>query len=142
MPLSGTSVIPAGWSAHHAPIPRAVANARIRAERPVGSRWDEATQSQLTTWEVLYEGLARIQQHNVSGPQDTAGDIDQRRRYLVAAGLECPALAKDTPILVVECAEDLDLQGRTLHVEDAMHGSYRWERDLLCVLDLDRPGVA
>lgn len=138
MPLPNTRVIPAGWSAHHAPIPRGAANARIRAERAVGSWWDEDTQSTLTTWEVLYDGPARIQQHNVTGPDDTAGDVDQRRRYLVAAGLECPALPHDTPVLVVECVEDLSLQGRTLYVEDAMHGSYRWERDLLCVFDLDR----
>lgn len=138
MPLAGTTVIPAGWSAHHAPIPRGAANARVRAERAVGSRWDEDTQSTLTTWEILYDGPARIQQHNVTGPEDTAGDVDQRRRYLVAAGLECPALAHDTPILVVECPEDLDLEGKTLHVEDPLHGSYRWERDLLCVLDTER----
>ena len=91
----------------------------MRAERAVGSWWDEDTQSTLTTWEVLYDGPARIQQHNVTGPDDTAGDVDQRRRYLVAAGLECPALPHDTPVLVVECGDAM-----TVHDYAALVGYF------------------
>ena len=142
-PLPATALIPPAWSSHHAAIPAAAANARVRLTRPGTPAWDETTQSMtLTPGEPWWEGHARIQQLQRGTTITTAGDEDRRREYLVAAARDCPAVPAGTPLLVLAADEDPSLTGRTLHVRDVMHGSYRWERDLICTLDLDRDGTA
>ena len=101
---------------------------------------------------VLVETVCRVQQQqNRAARGDSQGQLVDSRDYLVTIPAEkwpTGTVVDDTgPILVVDGylpghAGDPDLVGRHLHVEQVLHGTLRFERDLYCTVDLTEPGGA
>ena len=100
---------------------------------------------------MLVETVCRVQQQNRPGRVNAEGQLVDSRDYLVTIPAEkwpTGTVVDDTgPILVVDGylpghAGDPDLVGRHLRVEQVLHGTLRFERDLYCTVDLTEPGGA
>lgn len=132
MPLSNTRVIPAGWSAHHAPAAAGGMNATVT----IGSRgepdYDEATDTTTTPWSDAYTGPARIQVLNDAHQQDVAGQQISGRAYLVQIDIDAGRVTPGMRVHVTACPNDLQLVGDDLWLIDVQHGSERFTRDLVC----------
>lgn len=147
--LKRTTVIPPGWEAHHRPVAVSTMTGRCRVIRPgqPGSYPDFEPSSET----VLVETVCRVQQQDRPGRVNAEGQLVDSRDYLVTIPAEkwpTGTVVDDTgPILVVDGylpghAGDPDLVGRHLHVEQVLHGTLRWERDLYCTVDLTETGGA
>lgn len=98
---------------------------------------------------VLVDGVkCRVQQHNQSNEGVQAGREAYTREYLVSLPVELPGrVLAGTPghTIIITEAKDSELVGRALRVEQVLHGSEVWQRDLLCTDDLtmnQRQGAA
>lgn len=149
MGLNRTTIIPPGWEAHHRPVARSTMTGECRVIRPGAPGGYPDFEPAPET--VLVETVCRVQQQNRPGRVNAEGQLVDSRDYLVTIPADAwPAgtVVDDTgPILVVDGyrpghAGDPDLIGRHLHVEQVLHGTLRWERDLYCTVDLTEPGGA
>lgn len=147
--LKRTTVIPPGWEAHHRPVARSTMTGKCRVIRPgqPGGYPDFEAAPDV----VLVETVCRVQQQNRPGRVNAEGQLVDSRDYLVTIPADAwPAgtVVDDTgPILVVDGylpghAGDPDLVGRHLRVEQVLHGTLRFERDLYCTVDLTETGGA
>ena len=147
--LNRTTIIPPGWEAHHRPVAVSTMTGLCRVIRPgqPGSYPDFEPGPET----VLVETVCRVQQQNRPGRVNAEGQLVDSREYLVtipANAWPTGTVVDDTgPILVVDGylpghAGDPDLVGRHLHVEQVLHGTLRFERDLYCTVDLTEPGGA
>ena len=147
--LKRTTVIPPGWEAHHRPVAVSTMTGRCRVIRPgqPGSYPDFEPSPET----ALVETVCRVQQQDRPGRVNAGGQLVDSRDYLVTIPAEkwpTGTVVDDTgPILVVDGylpghAGDPDLVGRHLRVEQVLHGTLRWERDLYCTVDLTEPGGA
>jgi hypothetical protein len=140
MPLKGTRIIPAAWSAHHQPTAEATMTATVTITRPstAAAVLDDAT-GDITRPDptvLATETPARIQAAAASDRvTPAAGQQVTQRDYLVTLPLSVAALEVDDVITVVT-ANDPHLPGRILRVTDVVHGSEVWERDVFCSDDL------
>lgn len=138
-PLPGHQVIPGDWSAHHQPTAVATMNAtcdlhdgQVTPEPyPPGSD---------PTWSPTGAVLAtavpcRVQALNDSRTNAQADQIQGVRQYLVTTPINVvPDLTVTDrgPVLTVHGGDDPHMEGMRLRVVDVQHGSYAWERDLVC----------
>ena len=148
--LNRTTIIPPNWERHHRPVAASTMTGLCRVIRPgqPGSYPDFETGPET----VLVETVCRVQQQqNRAARGDSQGQLVDSRDYLVTIPAEkwpTGTVVDDTgPILVVDGylpghAGDPDLVGRHLRVEQVLHGTLRWERDLYCTVDLTEPGGA
>ena len=147
--LPGARVIPEHWELHHRPVAASTMTGLCRVIRPgqPGSYPDFETAPET----VLVETVCRVQQQNRPGRVNAEGQLVDSRDYLVTIPADAwptGTVVDDTgPILVVDGylpghAGDPDLVGRHLHVEQVLHGTLRFERDLYCTVDLTEPGGA
>ena len=145
--LNRTTIIPPDWERHHRPVARSTMTGECRVIRPgaPGGYPDFETSPET----VLVETVCRVQQQNRPGRVNAEGQLVDSRDYLVTIPADAwPAgtVVDDTgPILVVDGylpghAGDPDLVGRHLRVEQVLHGTLRFERDLYCTVDLTEPG--
>ena len=146
--LNHTTIIPPNWESRHRPVAASTMTGECRVIRPgqPGSYPDFETSPET----VLVETVCRVQQQqNRAARGDSQGQLVDSRDYLVTIPAEkwpTGTVVDDTgPILVVDGylpghAGDPDLVGRHLHVEQVLHGTLRWERDLYCTVDLTEPG--
>lgn len=147
--LNRTTIIPPGWELRHRPVAASTMTGLCRVIRPgqPGGYPDFETAPET----VLVETVCRVQQQHRPGRVNAEGQLVDSRDYLVTI----PANAWPTgtvvddagPILVVDGylpghAGDPDLIGRHLHVEQVLHGTLRFERDLYCTVDLTETGGA
>ena len=148
--LNRTTIIPPGWELRHRPVAVSTMTGLCRVIRPgqPGSYPDfEAAPDG-----VLVETVCRVQQQGRSARRgDSQGQLVDSRDYLVTIPADAwptGTVVDDTgPILVVDGylpghAGDPDLVGRHLRVEQVLHGTLRFERDLYCTVDLTEPGGA
>ena len=141
--LPGTRVIPERWEQHHRSALVSSMTGRCRVIRPgAPGGYPDFTPTEDT---VLVETVCRVQQQNRAGREDAQGQLVDTRDYLVTLPADAwPAgtVVDDTgPIVVVTGYEaghagDADLVGRRLRVEQVLHGTLRFERDLYCTIDL------
>ena len=148
--LNRTTIIPPGWELRHRPVAVSTMTGLCRVIRPgqPGSYPDFEAAPDV----VLVETVCRVQQQGRSARRgDSQGQLVDSRDYLVTIPAEkwpTGTVVDDTgPILVVDGylpghAGDPDLVGRHLHVEQVLHGTLRFERDLYCTVDLTEPGGA
>lgn len=147
--LNRTTIIPPDWETHHRPVAVSTMTGLCRVIRPgqPGSYPDFETGPET----VLVETVCRVQQQNRPGRVNAEGQLVDSRDYLVTIPADAwptGTVVDDTgPILVVDGylpghAGDPDLVGRHLRVEQVLHGTLRWERDLYCTVDLTETGGA
>ena len=148
--LNRTTIIPPDWETHHRPVAVSTMTGLCRVIQPgqPGSYPDFETAPDV----VLVETVCRVQQQqNRAARGDSQGQLVDSRDYLVTIPAEkwpTGTVVDDTgPILVVDGylpghAGDPDLVGRHLHVEQVLHGTLRFERDLYCTVDLTELGGA
>ena len=148
--LNRTTIIPPGWELRHRPVAVSTMTGLCRVIRPgqPGSYPDFEAAPDV----VLVETVCRVQQQGRSARRgDSQGQLVDSRDYLVtipANAWPTGTVVDDTgPILVVDGylpghAGDPDLVGRHLRVEQVLHGTLRFERDLYCTVDLTEPGGA
>jgi len=147
--LNRTTIIPPNWESHHRPVAVSTMTGLCRVIRPgqPGSYPDFETAPDV----VLVETVCRVQQQDRPARGDSQGQLVDSRDYLVTIPAEkwpTGTVVDDTgPILVVDGylpghAGDPDLVGRHLRVEQVLHGTLRFERDLYCTVDLTEPGGA
>lgn len=147
--LNRTTIIPPDWEAHHRPVARSTMTGECRVIRPGAPGGYPDFQPAPET--VLVETVCRVQQQNRPGRVNAEGQLVDSRDYLVTIPADAwptGTVVDDTgPILVVDGylpghAGDPDLIGRHLRVEQVLHGTLRWERDLYCTVDLTETGGA
>ena len=148
--LNRTTIIPPGWELRHRPVAVSTMTGLCRVIRPgqPGSYPDFEAAPET----VLVETVCRVQQQGRSARRgDSQGQLVDSRDYLVTIPADAwptGTVVDDTgPILVVDGylpghAGDPDLVGRHLRVEQVLHGTLRFERDLYCTVDLTEPGGA
>ena len=148
--LNRTTIIAPEWERHHRPVAVSTMTGLCRVIRPgqPGGYPDFEPGPDV----VLVETVCRVQQQqNRAARGDSQGQLVDSRDYLVTIPAEkwpTGTVVDDTgPILVVDGylpghAGDPDLVGRHLRVEQVLHGTLRFERDLYCTVDLTEPGGA
>ncbi|MBE7701264.1 hypothetical protein H9623_13265 [Oerskovia sp. Sa1BUA8] len=142
MPFPGTTVIPAGWAAHHKPVTEGAMGATCRITTGGAGGWNPDTGATGPGAEtVLYEGKCRIQaQATTPTTGDAAGQLVTQHTYLVVIPSDQPIIptgdaGAKVRVLTVDQNGDAALPGRILTVSDARYSSLRWERDLTCIDD-------
>ena len=135
-PLPSSRVIPAGWSEHHRPTAEGGMTAVCRIIGP-GERTSKYGEPAPV---VLVDRVkCRVQQHNQSNEGVQAGRETYTREYLVSLPVKLPGrVLAGTPghTIIITEAKDPELVGRAFRVEQVLHGSEVWQRDLLCTDDL------
>ncbi|CAN7195816.1 DUF6093 family protein [Knoellia sp. LjRoot47] len=134
-PLPGTRAIPAGWSAHHAPVAEGALNGAGTVYDPDlrTTGWDDATESPtVVEGAPLYDGPLGIMSTQSEQTAQQAGDVVRTREYLVRFAADCPWLREGLLVKVTNGHADVDLTGRTLTVIDAQLGTERFQRDVVC----------
>lgn len=137
----GTSVIPPGWQAGHAPvITRALMNAAVTIGPAGGTTaWNEGTgQTETAAAVPVYSGAAAIMPVSDSARILTVvEDPTSTRVYDVTLSLDVAGVdlvAPDHVITVIE-SDDPALTGKTLTVSGIERGTERFSRVLLAVLN-------
>lgn len=137
MPFPATTVIPAGWAAHHAPVAAGAQDTTCLVRGPsTGSTWDPVTESKVPTpGPTRYQGPCRVVRvDNVAGSRTQALEPVGSARYLVQLPWAARGVREGDTVHVQLTPGDLDLAGRALHVLDVTHGTHRFTRDLACEL--------
>lgn len=140
MPLPNTRVIPAAWSAHHAPAAEAGMTATCTITRPnpsagtldtaTGVYTDAAPTTVATGIPCRVQTPGRFPRRN--WPQ-AAPDVT-RQGYLVAVPNSTPVVHVDD-LVTIDTATGTALVGVVLRVIDVTEGSEVWQRDLTCVIE-------
>lgn len=145
--LTGTAVIPPSWEGRHRPVAASTMTGLCRISVP-GRPGDypDFTPGSDT---VLADTTCRVQQQNRAGRVDAQGQLVDTRDYLVTIPADAwpvgTVVDDQGPHVIVTGyqaghAGDPDLIGRRLRVTQVLHGTLRFERDLMCVLDLTESG--
>lgn len=148
MPFPGTTVIPAGWAAHHKPVTEGAMGATCRITTGGAGGWDPINGNTPGTPTVLYAGKCRVQaQATTPTTGDAAGQLVTQHAYLVAITADSPVVpagdaGAKVEIVTVDANGDAALVGRILTVSDARYSSLRWERDLTCIDDHTNQGAS
>lgn len=136
-PFPATEVIPDGWAEHHRPTIHGSMTATCTITTGGSGGWTPGGGPTPGTATTLYSGPCRVQALN-SGANavDAAGQLTVERPYLVAVDAAAADIPAGARVHVTTCPDDAHLVGKTLTVADPKYGSLRFERDLLCDLDL------
>jgi hypothetical protein len=137
MPFPGSRVIVPRWEAHHRPVLATTRTAMITFRRISGPPvHDPATGSTDQPRTVVYTGSCRIQEHQINAHSAVAGaELITTHAYQVSLDVAA-ALQKDD-IGTVDASNDPTLVGRELRVNDIQRGSLLFERDVICIDDLE-----
>lgn len=143
-PRPGLAVIPTGWEQHHKPVADGTRTATVELwSGPIGGpEWlyDRAAKTEVRNHGTrLHPGVtitARVQRLREEDDA-TAGQQDiATRRYLITLDRDlADALTLTGRVRVVDCDPYLD--GRYLSIVDIQGGSLRFERDLICLDNLE-----
>lgn len=137
-PFPSARVIPNGWAEHHRPVVENAMTAACIITAGGTGGWSPTTGPGAgTAPATLYTGPCRVQALNSgAGPDDAAGQSTIERPYLVAIRADVGEISVGARVKVITCPDDARLVGKTLTVREVRYGSQRWERDLVCDLDL------
>lgn len=138
-PFASARVIPPLWSEHHRPVVAGTMTATCTVT-VVGteSDWDPTTGPTPGTETVVYpSGPCRVQAlDNATGEADAAEQDVTVSLYLVVLPWDAGTIPDGARVHVDTCPDDPQLAGLELSVQAVRHASLRWERDLICELDL------
>lgn len=137
-PRPNTPVIHPRWEEHHRPVADGTHTATITFKRPSGPPvFDDTTGTTTQPTATVFSGPCRIQELG-RGDQITiaAGQRITDRRYQVSLSITASDLQLDD-IGTVDTANDPSLPGRPLRVIDVQRGSLTFERNLICIDDLE-----
>jgi hypothetical protein len=138
-PLPSGRVIHPAWSEHHRPVVASTLTAActITTTGTPGD-WDPTTGPTPGTEDTLYpSGPCRIQAlDNATGEADAAEQNVTVSLYLVVIPWDAGPIVTGARVHVDTCSDDVQLEGMELTVQAVRHASLRWERDLICELDL------
>lgn len=133
----GTTVIPDGWEAAHAPVLAGTRTATVSLRKPGSTRqWNPDTQSTDTVPLTPYapDVAARIQVvPTQERTVEVAGGTTHVRDYLVT--LDPALLPVDEDLVDITACSDPALVDRTLRIVDVVRGSLRFERVVYCTLN-------
>jgi len=134
MPFDSTTVIPDGWSAHHAAAAAGGMNATVDVGLEGPPVYDPATDDTTASWVSAYAGPARIQALNDATTGQQAGQSIAGRSYLIQLPFEARAavLPPGRIVRVTAAGNDPRLAGQRLYVIDEQLGSEGFTRDLVC----------
>jgi hypothetical protein len=137
MPRPGTRVIPVDWEAHHRPVLTDTRTAKVTFRRFSGPPvHDPATGSTSRPTAVVYSGMFRIQEHQVSAHEtDAAAQQITTHAYQLSGAVEVDLQIND--LGTVDESNDPTLVGRKLLVTDIQRGSLLFERTLTCTDNLE-----
>ncbi|NUQ31327.1 MAG: hypothetical protein HOP99_00635 [Dermatophilaceae bacterium] len=130
MPLDSTTVIPEGWSRHHAAAARGGMNATVTVGAQTGTT--QVDDDVVPTWSSEYDGPARIQAMNDAQQAVQAEQVVHGRAYLVQLDFDAHGITPGMRCHVTAAVNDVDLAGQDLWVIDPQLGSERFTRDLVC----------
>lgn len=137
MPFPTTRVIHEDWEALHRPVAAGAMTAVCTVTTGGAGGWDPDTGPSPGTPTTVHTGPCRVQALNSgANAADAAGQLVIERPYLVAVAADAPEIPARARVHVDECVGDPHLVGKVLTVVDPKYGSLRFERDLLCNLDL------
>ncbi len=144
-PLPNSRVVGPDWQSHHEPVVRGAMLSTIRYLRPdlTGTRALGDVRTEFAEPEELYEGVARVQAHDIGGRvevRNTADMIQTKGAYRVSLpkSVEFDPLVRDL-VLIIADPENPTLVGRTLAVVDFGRSTLSWEWYLGC--DMHVPTV-
>lgn len=137
MPLEGSRVIPAGWEEHHRPVMETTWTATITFTRISGPPvHDPATGSTSQPRTTVYFGPCRIQEHQINAHSTiAAGERITTHVYHVSLAVEADLQKND--VGTVNACNDPTFVGRELLVEDIQRGSLLFQRDAICIDNLE-----
>lgn len=143
MPLPGAQIIHPRWAAHYRPgVTTGHDSTCTVTSSPAesGGGWSPTTGAVPPTaapGAALYSGGCRIEAvDRANVPVDAAGQPVAERPYTVALDHDAPEILVGARVRVDACPDDPQLVGKILSVTDVQYGPPRWERVLLCDLDL------
>lgn len=139
MPFPSTRVIHRDFSTHHQPVAEGAMTAVCRVERPgIGTTWNPTTESTVpaTPVVIIASSPCRVQQYMRATAKDQAGQLVTERRYRVSLPADVAAVDVKSHV-VFTASTDVALVGRTFFVDDVQYASERFERDLICLDNLD-----
>lgn len=137
MSRPGSRVIPAGWEEHHRPVLATTRTATITFRRISGPPvHDPATGSTDQPRAVVFSGPCRIQEHQLNVHSTVAGaELITTHTYHVSLSVEADLRQND--IGTVDASDDPTFVGRELRVNDIQRGSLLFQRDVICIDDLE-----
>ena len=139
MPFPSTRVIHRDFSAHHQRVANGTMTATCRVEKPgIGTTWDPTTESTVPAAPtvIVASSICRVQQYMRAVAKDQAGQLVTERRYRVSLPADVAAVEVKSHV-VFTASTDAALVGRTFYVDDVQYASERFERDLICLDNLD-----
>ena len=142
--LNNTKIIPAGWEAHHRPVPvGAMTGICVVREADLPGEYPDFT---ATPGRPLSKQVpCRVQQLQREGRANTVGGMTDTRGYQITIPLDTWPVGVEVtdtgPIVTVTGYQaghdgDPDLIGRALRVTNMQRGTLAWERVLYCTDDL------
>lgn len=147
MPFNTTRMIPKGWSAHHQGAVETSFNARVVLTDPSRTTpgvWDPATGSYGPPTPFVVAGgpddprpdwrtgvPCRVQRQRDDRALDQADQQVTIRFYLIQLPADVPDVEVGYVATVTEAHNDDHLVGEELHAADVMHGSERFNRDVV-----------
>lgn len=136
-PLPGTRVVHPRWSEHHQATTAGARTATCTITTGGAGEWSPTTGPTAGEANVLHTGTCRVQAlDSGANAADAAGQIVVQRPYLVTVDSGAPDIPVGARVRIDTCPDDPHLAGKTLTVADPKYGSLRFDRDLLCDLDL------
>lgn len=132
MPIPGSRVIPAGWSAHHRPTATGTMTGRLEvyAPAPRSSILDAGGGEP-----VAVDIPCRVQQLNRASNGANVGQETHLRDYLITVPAGTPVrfrAGQGGHTLRITQADNPDTVGDWFTVKQVMRGSLTWEIDLIC----------
>jgi hypothetical protein len=145
-PFPTTRVVPAGWSAHHAPVTEGAMNAECAITfGQAGGGWDPTNGSTAGTPLATYTGPCRVQ-YTGTGTRETdaADQLVAEQAVLVALPRAAGPQSEGARVRVtyVDANGPTRLIGRLLTVRSVNRSSLAWEQDLTCTDDADNQPAA
>lgn len=113
-----------------------------RIETPgVGTTWDPVTESTVPAAPtvIVDDCPCRVQEIDSATEATQAGQQVTERRYLIPVPADVPDVPEGAHVVIIAAANDAPMvvMGRRFFVKDVQYGSERFERDLICSMNLD-----
>lgn len=111
-----------------------------RIEDPgVGTTWDPMTESTIPAAPtvIIDDCPCRVQEIDSATSVTQAGQQVTERRYLVTLPADVPQIDEGAHVVITAADNDARLVNHRLRVADVQYGSERFERDLICLDNMD-----
>lgn len=140
LPFPSTRVFHRDFSTHHQPVANGRMTATCRVEKPgIGTTWDSTTESTVPAAPtvIIASSICAVQEYMRAKAADQAGQVVTERRYRVSLPADVPKIEVKSHVVILTATGDANMVGRTFYIDDVLFGSERFERDLICLDNLD-----